>query len=255
LPSWFDCTEETFVLQDPLTQQEVRARTELGETGFLVAHWPDNSVTQSDVSNLALRVAANVKMAAASKASEAAAAKELAKAAKAERQELAAVLKRPAAASSRRPAAAPASVLLAPASPAPASPAPVADLPPPAPAVMQRPAAAVPAVAAAAAVKRLESPLLGKLQKFCNHEKAYIQHWNTETNSWKSVVNITAKHCYGRQASMIQTLLQLALTGATIADVRARKEELTAAELAAGPGRDAHLSAAELAAVPGENVE
>ena len=56
LPSWWSSSKRTFELQDPATQLPVFARTELGAAGWLVAHWPDGSMSETDVSNLALRV-------------------------------------------------------------------------------------------------------------------------------------------------------------------------------------------------------
>ena len=53
LPSWWNACLGTMELQDPSSGKTIQAETGLGVDGFLVARWPDGSVTQTEVSNLA----------------------------------------------------------------------------------------------------------------------------------------------------------------------------------------------------------
>ena len=54
LPSWWNTSKKTMEAQSPRSQAPVFASMESGPNGYLLAHWPDGSHSQTEVANLAL---------------------------------------------------------------------------------------------------------------------------------------------------------------------------------------------------------
>ena len=193
LPSWWNTMEQAMELQNPETQQPVFARTELGAKGFLVAHWPDGSTLETDVSNMAMKIAQG------HAAGEAQPSR-----------------KKPAAArlSKKRPAAA---AFVA-----------QGDQDEHAMASEAPPAAAVAQPAPYCTTQtRAESTSFGQIRKFVGKDKGYIQ-CKTPTK-WSCIVNVTGSCCAGHVEKLVNKLMQFCLQpGLTVEAVHTKKTELAA---------------------------
>ena len=198
LPSWWNACEGTMEQQDPRTGKTVQARTELGGQGFLVARWPDGSVSQTEVSNLA-KMHSNPPATAALR----------------RRPAAASAFKRPAAASTfKKPAAA--EPVAAPRTPQTRPPA-HGDSP-------VQPSIAI----FSPSQTRAETISPGKVRKHIGDEKGYIQHW--DGSKWACLVHVTDRMCGGKLSTVINQLMAECLVpGQTKENLRRRKAALCSA--------------------------
>ena len=191
LPSWWNACAGTMELQDPRTGKPIQAKTELGSQGFLVATWPDGSVVQTEISNLAKMHAEDI------------------------------VNKRPAL---RRPAAAkrPAAATM------PALPDAAPCTPPTRPPA-HRSSPTQPAIGIfSPSQSKVETVVFGMVRKHIGDKSGYIQHWNGE--KWLCLVHVTNRMCGGMLPTVINQLMaECIMPGQTRAQLLERKAALCAA--------------------------
>ena len=197
LPSWWNACAGTMELQDPLTGKPIQAKTELGGQGFLVARWPDGSVTQTEVSNLAKMHANPPAPVMRSPAA-------------------ASTFKRPAAASTlRRPAAVVAEPVAAPCTPPTRPPAHSGSPVQPAIGIFSP------------SQNKIETASFGKVRKHIGDNNGYIQHW--DGSKWACLVHVTNRMCGGMLPTVINQLMaECTVPGQTKENLHRRKAALCA---------------------------
>ena len=206
LPHWWNANAGKMELQDPLTNKPIFAKTELGPQGFLVAEWPDGSISQTEISNLAKTHAATPVAACNEKG----------------RKRPAAhgenIRKRPAAEGvARKPAAA--DEVAAPRTP-PSRP----------PRHDSSPLGGIGIFSPRQ--NKLETPSFGMVRKHIGIKNGYIQHWNG--SKWICLLHVTDRMCGGTLHSVINQLMaECALQGQTKNGLQERKVALCAAGKAA----------------------
>ena len=204
LPSWWDAQARGMRVLVPHSADAVLSKAVAGPNGFILAEWPDGTVQETSVSNLALSAPSAEQIA-----------EQIA-------EQRAATKKRPGAALTCKPAAAGSALLRRPSAAASAVPAAV-------PAAVSPAEGALAAEAEKAAPKQqqrkqlsktgerkrgegvepvlyAQHPKLGDCKTYMGPDKAYVQYWSAEKNSWKSVVNLAAGASKGRHRAFCRTI-------------------------------------------------
>ena len=180
LPHWWDGREEKMAVQVPGCSLPTYGSVATGHAGFLIVTWPDGTKQNTEVSNLALAVAAETK----NKASHT-------------------FLKRPAAAPKKAAVRAPGldgetlsehepEVQSSSAEGSRKKAKPTTDAVAPLIAAAA-PSAPLPRNADKHPVLRQESPVFGPCKTYRGPDKSYIQYYDPEGKRWVSVVNFTGQ--------------------------------------------------------------
>ena len=202
LPSWWDSEARGMRVLVPNSADTVLSKAVAGPNGFILAEWPDGTVQETSVSNLALS-APSAEQIAEQIAEQRAATKKRPEAAPTCKPAAAgsALLRRPSAAASAVPAVSPAKGTLA------------AEAEKATPKQKQGQKRKQPSKTGerkrgegVEPVLYAQHPKLGDCKTYMGPDKAYVQYWSAEKNSWKSVVNLAAGASKGRHRAFCRTI-------------------------------------------------